>query len=109
MGKCPAKLRTYATITPEPAIPVQMPSYAEIESLAEYLHHASLDYSGKFQGWPVRYEPEHPIPPPDSRLTFTPASFFIGVWPLWFVSYTWENGKDEPPHISYREKNLMPA
>jgi hypothetical protein len=58
-------------------------------------------------GWPVRYEPEVQQPIPHSNLQFRPAVFAIGVYPIWFVSFTWEYGKDQEPAVLVEDEKLV--
>ncbi len=88
-------------------IPITIPEMAEIRQLAEELHAKGEPYEGKAWGWPVSYEPEQPEPPIDSNLTFTPASFTIGVSFIWFVSFTWEYGSDAEPYIYIDDENVV--
>ncbi len=89
-------------------IPISVPDIDDIRSLAEKLHAVGAQFEGEVWSWPVNYEPELPEPPLDSNLTFTPASFWIGVWPFWYVSLTWEHGHDEDPSILIEQNNLLP-
>ena len=91
----------------QPAIPVSIPDIEEIRQFANELHVAGIAYEGEMGGWPVQYEPELPEPPLDSRLTFTPAFFWIGVWPIWYVSFTWEAGRSHEPSMLTGEENLV--
>jgi hypothetical protein len=83
----------------QPAIPLSVPTMEEIRALAEALHRKGQPFDGEMWGWPVSYEPEDPTPPIDSRMTFTPASFTIGVFGVWFVSLTWERGRTAAPTV----------
>ena len=83
----------------EYAIPVALPDLDEIRRLALALHAQNKVYAGEMWGWPVSYEPESAEAPLDSKMTFTPAFFFIGVWPLWYVSLSWDSGRDAEPSL----------
>jgi hypothetical protein len=89
------------------AVPVTIPELQEIRHLAFTLHRQRRAFDGEQWGWPVSYEPESPNPPIESRLTFTPATFFIGVWPLWYVSFTWEYGRNVEPNILVGNENIQ--
>lgn len=91
------------------AVPVTIPEMQEIRHLAFTLHRQRHVFEGEQWGWPVSYAPESPQPPIESRLTFTPATFFIGVWPLWYVSFTWEYGRNAEPNILVGDENIRPA
>jgi hypothetical protein len=78
-----------------PIIPITVPEMAKIRQLADDLHAKEQPYSGEAWGWPVIYEAEYPEAPLDSNLTYMPASFTIGVFGVWFVSFTWEHGRTE--------------
>jgi len=92
----------------ELTIPVALPTLENIRAFAFGLHSRSQVYSGSLEGWPVSYTPATSDAPIDSALTFTPALFFIGVWPLWYVSYTWEFGDDEEPSLLIGDEFLVP-
>lgn len=96
-----------ATLEEQLAIPIAVPEMKEIRELANQLHFAGVEYDGEVWGWMVHYDPELPEPPPDSQLTFTPAFFWIGVWPMWYVSFTWEAGHDQEPSVLVGEDNLV--
>lgn len=83
----------------QPAIPLSVPTTEEIGQLADALHRKGQRFDGEAWGWPVSYEPEDATPPIDSRMTFTPASFTIGVFGVWFVSLTWERGRIAAPSV----------
>lgn len=83
----------------QPAIPLSVPTMEEIRPLAEALHRKGQQFDGEMWGWPASYEPEDASPPIDSRMTFTPASFTIGVFGVWFVSLTWEHGQAAEPTV----------
>lgn len=95
------------TVDAQLAIPISIPEMEEIHQLANQLHKNGVFYEGEYAGWPVQYDPELAEPPLDSRLTFTPAFFWIGVWPVWYVSFTWERGHDQDPSILTGDENLV--
>jgi hypothetical protein len=64
-------------------------------------------YNDEAWGWPVRYEPEVEAPIPRSHLQFRPAVFAIGAYPIWFVSFTWEHGRDQRPSVLVEDENLV--
>lgn len=83
----------------ELTIPISVPDLTDIRAFAFGLHTRGEEYAGRLEGWPVSYSSSCPDAPLDSALTFTPALFFIGVWPLWYVSFTWEYGDDSEPSV----------
>jgi hypothetical protein len=88
-------------------IPVTVPDIDEIRRFADELHARNVEFDDEVWGWPVHYDPELPEPPVDSRLSFTPASFWIGVWPIWYVSLTWEYGRGREPHVLVGQENMV--
>jgi hypothetical protein len=84
-----------------------VPDMHEIRQLADKLHARGQEFEDEVWGWPVHYESELAEPPIDSQLTFTPASFWIGVWPVWYVSLTWEYGRDREPNMLIGQENLL--
>ena len=40
-------------------------------------------------------------------IDFKPAVFSIGVYPIWFVSFTWEYGQDQAPTVLVEDENLV--
>jgi hypothetical protein len=91
----------------ELAIPVALPEMDDIRRLAFALHAKGKVYEGEMWGWPVSYDPGSPERPIDSKLTFTPALFFIGVWPIWYVSFSWEYDNDAEPHVLIGDENIV--
>ena len=89
-------------------IPVALPEMDEIRRLALALHTKNKAYAGEMWGWPVSYEPESAEPPLDSKMTFTPALFFIGVWPIWYVSFTWDSGRAAEPYMLMGDEFVVP-
>lgn len=80
VGEPPEALNEAEEITL--TVPVVLPEMTEIRKLAFALHAKGKPYEAELGGWPVSYDPGSPEPPIDSKLTFTPALFFIGVWPI---------------------------
>jgi hypothetical protein len=91
----------------ELTIPVVLPEMDEIRQLAFTLHARGKAYETEMWGWPVSYDPGSPERPIDSKLTFTPALFFIGVWPIWYVSFSWEYDNDAEPHVLIGDENIV--
>lgn len=92
-----------------PIIPISIPTMDEIEILAQTTHEKALNYSGEAWGWPVSYKAEVSEPIPHSNMQFQPAVFTIGVYPIWFVSFTWEYGKEQAPLVLVEDENLISA
>lgn len=90
-----------------PVIPISIPGLDEIQGLAWEAHEKGVAYTDEVWGWPVRYEPEVPEPISFSNLQFRPAVFSIGVYPIWFTSFTWEYGQDREPTILVEDENLV--
>ena len=88
-------------------IPIRIPEMAEIETLAYALHQKSEPFEDEVWGWEVTYDPEETTPPLDSKMAFTPALFTIGTFPIWFVSFSWEQGRDHEPEILIVDESLM--
>jgi len=93
----------------ELTIPVMLPTVENIRAFAFGLHSRGQVYTGSLEGWPVTYTPASSEAPLASALSFTPALFFIGVWPLWYISFTWEFGDEEEPSVLIGDDFLVPA
>jgi hypothetical protein len=97
----------YDEIGHVPVIPIHIPDMDEIQALAWAAHEKGAVYSDEVWGWPVRYESQVQEPIPHSTLDFRPAVFSIGVYPIWFVSFTWEYGQDQEPTVLVEDENLV--
>jgi hypothetical protein len=71
------------------------------------MHRRGEAYEGEAWGWPVSYTPEVQEPIPGSKMSFQPAVFTIGAYPIWFISFTWEYGKAQEPSILIEDENLV--
>jgi hypothetical protein len=80
-----------------PVLPVVIPDSSEVRAFANHLHVAGKQWQGEIFGWPAEYTPESRRKPPDSKMRFTPAEFWIGESGIWFYSLMWEHGKNEDP------------
>ena len=80
-----------------PVVPVVIPTLDQVREFAYELHRTEKAWEGEAFGWSAEYHPEHPEPPLDSKMTFTPADFCIGESGIWFFSMMWEQGKDAEP------------
>jgi hypothetical protein len=90
-----------------PLIPITIPEMTEIRALAWAAHEKGEHYTDEVLGWPVSYEPELATPVPHSTLQVKPAVFTIGCYPIWFVSLTWEQGKDQEPSLWIEDEHLV--
>ncbi len=97
----------YDEIGHVPIIPISIPDRQDINKLVWAAHAKAEAYEDEIWGWPVSYTPESQEPIPYSNMQFTPAVFTIGVHPIWFVSFTWEHGKDQTPTMLLENENLV--
>jgi len=92
----------------EPVIvPVALPDLDAVRKLAFALHAKRIEYKGEAFGWPVHYYPMQAEPPFESNATFTPATFIMGSWPVWSLSFDWEHGDDQEPLLFVWDKNIV--
>ena len=93
----------YATITIPPTeyedltICVAIPDLAQVRTFSDQLHVAGKPWAGLFQGWDGEYIPSDPTPPLGSKMTFTPADFFLRDSRVWCFGRMWVDGDDQPP------------
>ena len=80
-----------------PVLPVVIPDASEVKTFANHLHMAGKHWQGEMFGWQAEYTPESRKKPPDSKMQFTPADFWIGESGIWFYSLMWEHGTKEEP------------
>lgn len=78
-------------------VPVVVPHLSEVKTFANHLHATGKPWQGEVFGWPAEYTPEKRRQPPDSKMRFTPADFWIGESGIWFYSLMWEHGKNKEP------------
>ncbi|MDQ3250283.1 MAG: hypothetical protein M3Q45_13875 [Chloroflexota bacterium] len=90
-----------------PSIPVLIPELDEVRAAAESLHNRNEYWKGELFGWDVEYNPSLPTPPPTSKMTFTPADFWIGDATIWGFSLMWEDGDDQPPVETLADWNVV--
>jgi len=100
-----ARIQNSDTDTPS-IIPISIPDIDEVRAFARQLHLADTYWHGEFMGWDAEYNPESPRPPPDSKMTFTPADFSIGESGVWFFSMMWEHGREAEPSEFLDDRNL---
>lgn len=103
-------VRVKITIDPEftPIIPVVIPSLDEVRSFAQLLHQQNQNWQGSVFGWDAEYHASLEEPPADSKMTFTPAEFWIGDATIWALSMMWEDGDDKPASEAISDWNLVP-
>jgi hypothetical protein len=87
--------------------PVLIPDLEEIRAFARELHRRRQPWEGEAFGWSAGYKPSSPEPPPGSKMTFTPADFWIGDGAIWFLALMWEAGDDQPPVETVYDKNIV--
>lgn len=87
--------------------PVFIPDLDEVRAFAQQLHSQRQAWEGEAFGWNAGYKPSSLEPPPDSKMTFTPADFWIGDGALWFFALMWEAGDDKPPVETLYDKNII--
>ena len=80
-----------------PVLPLSIPNLDEVRSFSNHLHATSKHWQGEIFGWSAEYTPESRRKPVESKMTFTPAEFWIGESGIWFFSRMWEHGKDKEP------------
>jgi hypothetical protein len=80
----------------ESLLPIVVPGLDKVRAFANRLHAASIAWQGEAFGWQAEYIPETSSRPLGSRLSFTPAEFWIGESGVWLWSMTWEQGQAAP-------------
>lgn len=88
-------------------IPVDIPDMEDVRRLAEELHRKGVAYTGEYKGWPVDYSPADTEEPSEDWMLKKWSNFFIGVWPLWSISFDWENGDDQEPDLLVWDENIV--
>jgi hypothetical protein len=84
-----------------------IPSLEEVKAFANHLHGLGKHWEGEIFGWSAEYTPQRKRMPPDSKMKFTPAEFWIGESGIWFFSLMWEHGKDEQPVEFLDERGIV--
>lgn len=87
--------------------PVFLPDLDEVRRFAKQLHASGEAWEGEAFGWNAGYSPSSTKPPPDSKMSFTPADFWIGDGALWFFALLWERGNDQPPVETIYNENVV--
>lgn len=90
-----------------PIIPILIPSLDDVRSLATELHQQNVDWQGIAFGWEAEYHASRPEQPENSKMTFTPAEFWIGDSTIWGFSMMWEDGDDHLPGESVSDWNII--
>jgi hypothetical protein len=88
-------------------MPLMVPDLREVKAFAQHLHAGGNYWQGEVFGWPAEYTPQSRKKPPGSKMTFTPADFWIGESGIWFYSLMWEHGKTEPPVEFLDERGIV--
>ena len=104
-----AKVKVPPQIDDSLIVPVVIPDLEEVRAFARLLHSSGRPWQGEFWGWSAEYTPESRRKPVDSKMTFTPADFWIGVSGVWFFSLMWEHGKERAPVEFLDERGIMSA
>ncbi len=90
-----------------PVLPLSIPSLDEVRSFAKHLHNTNKHWQAEIFGWSAEYSPESQRKPVESKMTFTPAEFWIGESGIWFFSLMWEHGKDKEPVEFLDDRGLV--
>jgi len=61
-----------------PVVPISIPNLDEVHSFANHLHVTGKHWQGEIFGWSAEYTPESRRKPVESKMSFTPAEFWIG-------------------------------
>ena len=101
------KVRVMPSTDESTTLPVVIPSFDEVRTFAGLLHKGGQAWQGELWGWPAEYTPESRRKPLDSKMTFTPAEFWIGVSGIWFFSMMWEDGSSKPPAEFLDERGVV--
>ncbi|MBN1146544.1 MAG: hypothetical protein JXA78_04765 [Anaerolineales bacterium] len=104
-------LTAKARVTPQadysPIVPVVIPDLNEVKAFALHLHTVGKHWAGELYGWPAEYTPESSKKPVESKMSFTPADFWIGESGIWFYSLMWEHGKTHEPVEFLDDRGLV--
>lgn len=102
-------VRVKVTIDPEftPVVPVVIPHIEAVRAFAQKLHERNVDWQGNAFGWDAEYHASSQEKPLHSKMTFTPAEFWIGDATIWGVSMMWEGGDQEPPSEAISDWNIL--
>lgn len=93
----PVKARIVLRNDEQVEVPILIPETDAVRKFAAELHVRGQAWKGYFAGWCAEYAPERSEKPADSKMSFTPADFWIGESEIWFYSLMWENGRESKP------------
>jgi len=102
-----AKIKIMAFDDTPTSVPTIIPDLDAVRAFAYALHVQGKAWQGEAFGWEAAYKPERPEPPPYSKMTFTPAEFWIGDSSAWFFSMMWEYGSDSDPVEFLDDRNVQ--
>jgi len=102
-----AKVRITIDQEFRPFVPVLIPDLDAVRIFAEQLHQKNESWQGDLFGWEAEYNPSRPGPPPHSKMSFTPADFWLGDATIWEFSMMWEYGDDKPPVEAVSDWNII--
>ena len=88
-------------------VPILIPEMDAVRKFAAELHAHGQTWKGYFSGWCAEYTPERPEKPVDSKMSFTPADFWIGESEIWFYSLMWEDGREHEPVEFLDDSHLL--
>lgn len=91
----------------ESVVPIFVPDLEQVKRFALDVHVVGRPWKGEAFGWEAEYNPERTEPPPDSKMTFTPADFCIGESGIWFFSMMWENGRNQSPFEYLDDRSVV--
>jgi hypothetical protein len=102
-----AKIRITIDQEFQPVVPVFIPDVDVARSFAQQLHKKKVDWQGEAFGWEAEYRASRQESPPYSKMSFTPAEFWIGDATIWGFSMMWEDGDDRPPVETLNDENVV--
>jgi hypothetical protein len=101
------RVRIPSSVDRDLIVPLAVPDQAEVRQFALHLHTAGRPWQGEVFGWSAEYTPESPAAPPDSKMRFSPASFWIGESGIWFYSLMWEHGGGSDPREFLDDRGIV--
>ena len=102
-----AKVRVTIDEDFRPTIPVLIPDLQDVRDFAAQLHLTNKEWQGDAFGWDAEYHSSLPESPENSRMPFTPATFWIGDATIWGFSMMWEDGDENPPVETISNWNVV--
>jgi hypothetical protein len=91
----------------QPIVPVFLPDVEAVRAFAQQIHEQNEYWQGEAFGWEAEYHPSRQESPPHSKMSFTPAEFWIGDATIWGFSMMWEDGDDHPPVETVNDWNVI--